>query len=68
MNVLPTTTAAPILANDLGKYKNVAGLYDPATAHHRGLPAPRWRRSSSCCPGAGLPAPCPRRRCGNGGR
>ena len=25
-------TAVPILAIDLGKYKNMAGLYDPATA------------------------------------
>lgn len=32
MNTIPTTTAAPILAIDLGKYKSVACVYDPATA------------------------------------
>ena len=32
MNAIPTTTAAPILAIDLGKYKSVACVYDPATA------------------------------------
>ena len=43
MNAIPTTTAAPILAIDLGKYKSVACVYDPATAQGSSPPsAPRY--------------------------
>ena len=43
MNAIPTTTAAPILAIDLGKDKSVACVYDPATAQGSSPPsAPRY--------------------------
>ena len=46
MNVIPTTTAAPILAIDLGKYKSVACVYDPATAQGSSPPsAPRYAQA-----------------------
>ena len=33
MNAIPTTTAAPILAIALGKYKSVTCVYDLAAAY-----------------------------------
>ena len=58
MNAIPTTTAAPILAIDLGKDKSVTCVYDPATIRTSDPPPPTPSRggepTGKTCPGVSL--------------